>query len=565
MFNFKLKFMLYVGFTMKFISLSALNRILNYRYHYILVVFFITLAFLCFFNNKFWHDAYFAPILESNLPLSFKILSPIAVGLLFLSVFMLLFSYKYILKTSFILLFLTGSITFYATNYLGVLFDTTMIQNIFETNVSEAKSYFSLSAINYFIFLGVIPSIILFKIKIYYPKFFISWLQRILVIIVSLTICGTIVLSYYQQFSFIGRQNNHVTNLLIPSSYVIATVKYVKSTYFTPPLPYVHQGLNAKVESTTNKPKLIFLVLGETARANNFSVYGYERDTNVHTQKKQTFNFKNVSSCGTATAHSIPCMFTDLTRTEYSDKLAKNRDSVMDVLNRAGIDTVWIDNDGGCKGQCDRIKNITIKPDQHKQYCQNGTCFDEVMLDYATKFANTATKDTVVVFHLIGSHGPKYYERYPNTFKVYTPDCNRADVENCTLDEVRNAYDNTILYTDFINYKLIDILEQNVKNFRTSLLYISDHGESLGENGLFLHGTPYAIAPTFQTHVPMQLWMPQATSLDLKVNRTCLTDLANNAKLSHDNLYHSLLGLMEVKTSEYKVGLDIFAKCKLTN
>lgn len=235
----------------------------------------------------------------------------------------------------------------------------------------------------------------------------------------------------------------------------------------------------------------------------------------------------------------------------------------MDVLNRAGVDTIWIDNDGGCKGQCDRIKNITINPKQERKECYNGNCYDEIMLDYAKEFAKKATTDTIIVFHLIGSHGPKYYERYPNNFKIYTLDCNRADVENCTLDEVKNAYDNTILYTDFINYELINILENNMKKFRTALLYISDHGESLGENGLFLHGTPYAIAPSYQTHVPMQLWMPKITSTALALNRTCLRKIALNRSFSHDNLYHSLLGLMEVKTSEYQAGLDIFAQCKL--
>lgn len=210
---------------------SAYKKIFNQKFHFIFVVFVITLIFVLLFNQKFWHDAYLVPIIDADLPLSFKILSPIAIGFLFFSVFMLLFSYKYILKIAFILFFLTGSLTFYATNNLGVLFDYNMIQNIFETNISEAKSYFSLSAITDFVLLGIIPSIILFKIKIYYPKFLLSWLQRCIVIVLSLGICGIIVVTYYQQFSFIGRQNNHVTKLLIPSSYVIATIKYINSTY----------------------------------------------------------------------------------------------------------------------------------------------------------------------------------------------------------------------------------------------------------------------------------------------------------------------------------------------
>ena len=230
---------------------------------------------------------------------------------------------------------------------------------------------------------------------------------------------------------------------------------------------------------------------------------------------------------------------------------------------KAGIDVTWYENDGGCKGVCKNIKTIEIQADESRELCTNGTCKDEVFLKYAQDITQNVHKDTVVVFHLIGSHGPKYYERYPKSFKKFTPDCNRADVENCSLEEVKNAYDNTVLYTDYVLYSLIhEVLEKNMDKYDPLLLYISDHGESLGENGLFLHGTPYMIAPEYQTTIPMQIWMPQQTASDLSLDVKCLRENTAGRDLSHDNLFHTVLGLLQVQTEVYKSDLDVMKMCR---
>lgn len=531
--------------------------------NYLLLVSEITLVFFLFYNKTFLSNV--ITMFESNpdLTLSFKILSCLSLVCLLMAIFVILFSYKYVLKPAFCLLFFVSSFASYSVDKYGIMFDTAMIQNVVETNVAEAKSYLSWSFFEYFFLLGILPSIILFKVKVSYPKSILrSFLYRISYFLALLLVGSAIVLGNYQQFSFIGRENRSIHRQFIPVAYIGSSIQYVKRKYFTKQKPYVFLGDDARLKSTTDKPKLFFLVVGETSRAKNQSALGYHRDTNKYTKTEKVFNFKNVSSCATATATSLPCMFSDLTRDTYTDSDRDTRDNALDIIKKAGADVIWLENDGGCKGGCDRIKNETVGQDAKKCNGEGDTCYDEVFLEYANNIANTAPDtDTLVVFHLIGSHGPKYYERYPDNFRVFTPDCNRADVENCKVEEVINSYDNTVLYTDYVIFQLIEILEEHFNERDVALLYISDHGESLGEKGLYLHGTPYALAPDEQTKIPMQLWLPRITAEDLKIDRACLDIYTKEAKLSHDNLFHTLLGLMQVITKEYDENQDALKKC----
>lgn len=380
----------------------------------------------------------------------------------------------------------------------------------------------------------------------------------------ALGLALAIVVPNYQLYSFIGRENHTLLKEILPVSYIVASVKYTRNTYFPKHYPYVSLGDDAQLASTSDKPKVLFFVVGETARASNFGSLGYERNTNEYTQSEQVINFSKVRSCATATAQSVPCMFSDLKRDNFKFEIADKRDNLIDILAKANVDVVWLENDGGCKGVCKNIKTIEIDPKANSKLCKNGTCYDEIMIEHAKELVANVSKDTVVFFHLIGSHGPKYYERYPENFKKFTPDCNRADVENCTLEEVRNAYDNTIAYTDFVLFSLIeDVLEQNFDKINPALFYISDHGESLGENGLFLHGTPYMIAPQFQTHIPMQLWLPRVTANAIGLDKSCLSDKSDELDLSHDNVFATILGFMQIKTKEYQVKDDAFNQCRI--
>ncbi|MGL4600121.1 MAG: phosphoethanolamine transferase, partial [Plesiomonas sp.] len=388
----------------------------------------------------------------------------------------------------------------------------------------------------------------------------------------ALLIVSLIALFFYKDYASVGRNNPTLRSVIVPTYYINNTYKYIKKTYFSKPLVYQQIGLDAKlspyaVNNSTGlmkseKPTLFFLLVGETARSQNYSLNGYGRPTNQYTTDLGVISFKDVSSCGTATAVSVPCMFSNLGRADYDDIQAKNQDNVLDILQRAGVDMLWKENDGGCKGVCDRIPNVTLDAKEKNGLCNGSTCYDGAFLLGLEDEIQNISGSKMVALHLIGSHGPTYYLRYPKDKRHFIPDCQRSDIENCTQQELVNTYDNTILYTDFVISEIINMLKKYENKYNVAMLYLSDHGESLGENGLYLHGTPYSLAPQYQTKVPMIAWFSEGFSKANNLDLVCLKKKAMTGRFSHDNLFNSLLGIMNVKTSIYQPELDIFNACR---
>lgn len=448
-----------------------------------------------------------------------------------------------------------------------VLFDHDMIQNIFETNRSEAHSYLSLSMVTWVFFTGILPAVLLFFINIEYAS---SWYKglfgRALSTAISLVVVAGVAGLYYQDYASVGRNNKNLNREIIPANFVYSTAKYVNKRYLATPLPFTALGKDATRSVKTDKPTLMFLVIGETARSKNFSMNGYEKDTNAFTnQVGGVISFQNVRSCGTATAVSVPCMFSNMGRAEFDGNKARNSEGLLDVLQRSGVSVFWKENDGGCKWVCDRVPNIEIKPKDHPELCDKNTCYDEVMLRGLDEEVASMSGDKLVAFHLIGSHGPTYYKRYPDHHRTFLPDCPRSDIENCTNEELVNTYDNTIRYTDHVIAQMITKLKAHETQYNTALIYVSDHGESLGALGLYLHGTPYKFAPEDQTRVPLQVWMSPGFSEDKGMDMGCLQEKAMGDRFSHDNLFSSVLGIWDVATSVYNPQLDIFSPCRETS
>ncbi len=235
---------------------------------------------------------------------------------------------------------------------------------------------------------------------------------------------------------------------------------------------------------------------------------------------------------------------------------------MLDIIQRAGINVLWNDNDGGCKGACDRVphQNVTALnlPDQ----CINGECYDEVLFHGLEEYINNLQGDGVIVLHTIGSHGPTYYNRYPPQFRKFTPTCDTNEIQTCTKEQLVNTYDNTLVYVDYIVDKAINLLKEHQDKFTTSLVYLSDHGESLGENGIYLHGLPYAIAPDSQKQVPMLLWLSEDYQKRYQVDQNCLQKQAQTQHYSQDNLFSTLLGLTGVETKYYQAADDILQTCR---
>ncbi|HHQ4570027.1 TPA: phosphoethanolamine transferase [Aeromonas veronii] len=477
------------------------------------------------------------------------------------------FTFRFLLKPFFTLLLLSGSIVSYAMLKYGVIFDAGMMQNIIETNRGEAGAYLNGSVALWFLLTGLLPVLVLWSLRIRYPA---RWYQGLTLragaLALSLLFIGGVAALYYQDYASVGRNNKSLAKEIVPANYVHGLYKYGRDVLFATPIPYQHLGTDARVVARGKKPTLMFLVVGETARSQNYSLNGYGKATNSFTAKEQgVVSFKDVRSCGTATAVSVPCMFSNLTRRGYDDQLASSRDGLLDVLQHAGVSVLWKENDGGCKGVCRNVPTIEILPKSYPALCQGESCYDEVLLEGLDQQIAGMTGqqgNKLVAFHLMGSHGPTYFRRYPASERAFMPDCPRSDIENCSNEELVNTYDNTIRYTDKVVGRLIDKLKSLENQYDVGLVYLSDHGESLGAMGLYLHGTPYKFAPDDQTRVPLLTWFSPQLQADRQLDMGCLAAEAGSQRFSHDNLFHSMLGIMDVQTRVYDNKLDLFKPCR---
>jgi lipid A ethanolaminephosphotransferase len=267
-----------------------------------------------------------------------------------------------------------------------------------------------------------------------------------------------------------------------------------------------------------------------------------------------------VTACGSSTEVSLPCMFSPYGRRDYDEGRIRNHQSLLHVLDHAGIATLWRDNQSGCKGVCDGLPVERLDNARDADLCNGKRCLDEILLKGLQAQLSPVKGDRVVVLHQLGNHGPNYFERYPPAFKRFTPTCDNPELGQCEREHIVNAYDNALLYTDHVLAQAIGFLGKQTE-YDAALIYVSDHGESLGEKGLFLHGMPYSIAPQEQTRVPMVMWFSPGFVSDSGLDLACLRREAAQPA-SHDNLFPSVLGLLQVRTDAYRRDDDLFATCR---
>jgi lipid A ethanolaminephosphotransferase len=368
----------------------------------------------------------------------------------------------------------------------------------------------------------------------------------------------------FADFASLVRNHGEVRDLLTPGNVVAAAIGHVAGRVRRPDQPKTVVGPDARPGpgwQTRKRPTLLVVVIGETARAQNFSLNGYPRVTNPELARRGVINFPDTLACGTSTEVSLPCMFSPYGRRHYDEDLIATHESVLQVLARAGVKVFWRDNQSGCKGVCEGLPSQQVDHAGPGSLCAGGECLDELLLQGLDGLVRDTRGNMVVVLHQLGSHGPAYFRRYPPAFKRFVPACESEDLRLCKQDEIVNAYDNSLLYTDFVLGKVIDFLDQAQQTHDTAMLYISDHGESLGEKGLYLHGMPWAIAPDVQKKVPFVLWLSPAFQRDAGVDADCMRRRAQQPA-SQDNLFHSLLGAMDVKTSVYEPAMDVFSGCR---
>jgi lipid A ethanolaminephosphotransferase len=225
----------------------------------------------------------------------------------------------------------------------------------------------------------------------------------------------------------------------------------------------------------------------------------------------------------------------------------------------------WRDNQSGCKGVCDGLPMETVGPASAPGLCPGGRCLDEGLVhDLGPRLAQ-ASGTQLWVLHMLGSHGPAYFNRHPDAFAPFQPECRHDDLRRCSVQAVVNAYDNSLRYTDHVLASAITTLRAHADRVDSALVYVSDHGESLGEHNLFLHGLPYAIAPDVQKKVPMVWWTSPGLERAAGLREGCLRptlEAAAARPLSHDQLFHSVLGLLDLRTALHEPALDLTAPCR---
>lgn len=512
-------------------------------------------------NLAFWKQTLDAIDLGGGRHLLF-VLAVASLQFALVYVLLSLFSFRPLLKPVLFIAIVISAFTGYFMDAFGTVIDPSMIQNAMETDSAEAGDLISASLLGHVFLFGILPGLMIVSLRVRRQSWKKALQSRLLAL--TLVMGVTSVLSYfaYRDISFIFREHKQLTYMINPVFPLRSLVKYYRDQQPAEPeqLQVVFGDAHRDARFNTRARKSVFVVvIGETARAENFHINGYTRDTTPELERHKIYNFSDTSSCGTSTAISVPCIFSLLDHDHYNDS-ARNSENVLDALKRAGIDVFWRENNSGCKGVCQRITTQTMVQLHPQDFCNEEGCFDEVLLYKLQDYLDNLENDTVIVLHQQGSHGPSYYKRYPDRFARFQPACDKADVQNCSYQQIVNAYDNSILYTDHVLGQVIDLLKANSDHLDTGMLYVSDHGESLGENGVYLHGLPYLFAPRQQTHVPMVMWLSDGFTRSRQIDTRCLAQQQDHA-WSHDNILHTLLGASGVVTERYNPNMDILDTC----
>lgn len=464
----------------------------------------------------------------------------------------ILFIKRLVKPLSIILCLFNASVLYFMLTY-GVVFDKIMLLNVLQTDVYEVTDLLSIKMIAFFLLCGGLPSLLIYKTKI----IFAESKNKLISITVSALVIAAIMLTNMQATNFILRKQKHIKSSLIPLNYIGAAISVTKTKmrYANIPLRNISDDAKMKSNNPNKKPLLLVFVVGESARAANFSFQGYQRRTNepLEIYKDELLYFQDFSSCGTSTAVSLPCIFALEERKDFKAEAAKYSENLLDIIDKSGYKVLWRENSTDCKGNCDRV--------EIEKFCHVKECSDEIMLTNFAKKVKSTDKPTMVIMHQRGSHGPLYKLRYPQEFEKYTPVCESEYLKNCSVEEITNVYDNTIYYGSYVLAKVIDELKALSNDYNVAFIFTSDHGESLGEDGIYLHSAPYEQAPSGQNKVPLILWFSRDYTIDNNLDMQCVKKLLQQP-YSHDNIFHTMLGISSVESKYYNQKLDILSDCR---
>jgi lipid A ethanolaminephosphotransferase len=466
-----------------------------------------------------------------------------------------LFAGKYITRPLLMLSFISAAAGYHFMSAYGTVIDSTMWLNMLQTDMNEVSGLMNISFLLHVGIMGILPALVLWKWKINYNPIRQELAAKIIVLVVLLCSTALTLLAFSGNFASLFREHKPVRYYANPIYGYYSGGKLLADTLkrHNHPITLELVSNDAKIVEIEDhesisvpERELVVLIVGESARADHFQLNGYERETTPELSKMDNLvSFSNMWSCGTSTAISVPCMFLQSGQNDYYNKQIYEYENALDVLKREGVNVLWRDNNSSSKGVADRVEYQNFRSTEHNTLCDD-ECRDEGMLVGLQDYINQHTEgDILIVLHQMGSHGPEYYKRYPAKFEHFSPVCTSGNLGDCPNEGVVNAYDNTIRYTDHVISEAIKLLKNNDDNFEANLLYISDHGESLGENHVHLHGLPYMFAPDAQKHVGAIMWMGKYSDISVE-------HLKQNAdkRYTQDTVYCALLNMFESVTAD---------------
>jgi lipid A ethanolaminephosphotransferase len=517
----------------------------------------VTTYLLALCNTTFW--GHLLRIFDGRLLLG-AIFAGAMWALMFLVVSLL--AVRRAQKPVLIALLMIAAVSSYYVDKLGVIVDREMIQNAMTTTFAESRHLITTDFLLHVGLYGVLPSVLVLLVQLRRGSILRGLGTWSLSVGAGAGLIMGLLYIDLQTFMPVLREQKELLASVQPLAPIAGAVRYARMMLKSTQIVLQPTGTDAKPGpflARADKPVLMVIVAGETARAANWSLGGYGRETNRELAKRDIIYYPQVTSCGTATATSLPCMFSPLTKADYSYEGGLSNENLLDVLARVGFHVEWWDNNTGDKDIAARLKSRKMTAADGPEFC-DPECTDEVFLKHVEEKAATITQNTVIVLHQIGSHGPSYWLRYPADREVFSPACKTPQLGDCSDEEIVNAYDNTIAFTDHFLAEVIDLLEAEDRVV-PALFYASDHGESLGENGLYLHGAPDFMAPETQTHVPMVIWMSERFRASLALDQACMAD-GTGESVSHDNMFSTVLGMLDVTTSARDASLDLAGPCR---
>jgi lipid A ethanolaminephosphotransferase len=539
-----------------------------------------TVEQLAFGASLFWalsaNRAFYAAALQGRSPVDASAwgfgAAIFVLALALHTLLLLLVANRWTVKPLLAALMLASASASYYMGAYGVVLDPSMLRNVVRTDLAEARELLGPEWLLHMALYALLPLLLLARVRVVGRPWLRAGGVRLAALLCSAALLAGTLLAVFQPLASLTRNHHEVRYLVTPANLVWSIGSVAAAQAKGAARPRQPIGLDAAPGASwagRHRPLVVVVVVGETARAANWGLNGYARQTTPQLSKLPgLINFNQVQACGTSTEVSLPCMFAPVGRRDLDEARIRGQESLLHVVARAGVGVQWRDNQSGCKGVCDGLPGDRVVPSVAPGLCDGDRCLDEGLVHDLDKRLAAAKGTQLWVLHMLGNHGPSYFRRHPPAFARFQPECRDDDLRHCDAAAIGNAYDNALLYTDHVLATAISKLQAHAANVDTALIYVSDHGESLGEHGLYLHGLPWALAPEAQTRVPMVMWFSPGFEAGAGLDVGCLQPkLQQQAArpVAHDHLFHTVLGLLDVRSGVREAAWDLSSGCRTSN